>query len=161
MNYDWLNVPAMLGACDVAFENPMIDRDPLETWQDGPVIQLGDAAHPMYPTGSNGATQAIIDGRQLAAKFLRHGVSIDALKAFDEQFVTPINQVVLQNRGAGPFALLNLVDERCGGRFEDIDTVVPADERDRLMANYKKAAGFARDALNEAPPIIPAEARVR
>ena len=62
-NYDWLDVPAMLRGADDVFEYPMIDRDPVPTWVDGNVALLGDAAHVMYPTGSNGASQAIIDAR--------------------------------------------------------------------------------------------------
>ena len=154
MNYDWLDVPEMLNKCDVAFENPMIDRDPVDTWHDNAVLLLGDAAHPMYPTGSNGASQAIVDTRHLAAKFLKFGVGAQALEDFDKQFNEPINQVVLRNRGAGPFSLLNLVDERCSGLFDNIADVVSLAERDELMANYKRAAGFARDTLNAAPPII-------
>ena len=67
---------------------------------------------------------------------------------------------MLRNRGAGPFGLLGLVDERCGGVFDDIDDVIPARERDEFMAGYKKAAGFAIEALNAAPPTIATGARV-
>ena len=69
--------------------------------------------------------------------------------------------MVLRNRGAGPFGLLNLLDERCGGVFDDIDAVIPAAERDAFMSRYKAAAGFAMDTLNSAPPIITPGARVR
>ncbi len=65
--WDWLDVPALLRNADSAFENPMIDRDPVPTWRDGPVVLIGDAAHPMYPTGSNGGSQAIVDTRVLGA----------------------------------------------------------------------------------------------
>jgi 2-polyprenyl-6-methoxyphenol hydroxylase-like FAD-dependent oxidoreductase len=81
--YDWLDVPAMLAAADCAYENPMIDRDPLPTWVSGRVALMGDAAHPMYPTGSNGASQAIVDGRVLGAMMLEHGVTPEALAAYD------------------------------------------------------------------------------
>ena len=155
MKYDWLDVPAMLAQCSVAFENPMIDRDPIDTWNDGPVLLIGDAAHPMYPTGSNGASQAIIDARRLGALFLEQGVNAGALAAFDQALNGPINEVVLRNRGDGPFGLLKLVEDRCGGRFEDINAVIPADERQQFMQRYQAAAGFARDALNAAPPTLP------
>ena len=69
--------------------------------------------------------------------------------------------MVLRNRGAGPFGLLNLLDERCGGVFDDIDEVIPAAEREAFMSRYKTAAGFAMDTLNSAPSIIPSGARVR
>jgi 2-polyprenyl-6-methoxyphenol hydroxylase-like FAD-dependent oxidoreductase len=159
--YDWLDVPDLLRRADVIYENPMIDRDPVPTWQDGPVLLVGDAAHAMYPTGSNGASQAIIDARTLGAAMVQHGVTREALAAFDRKMCGPISELVLRNRGAGPFGLLNLVDERCGGQFDDIDAVVPAAERTEFMARYKAAAGFAIEQLNAAAPTIAAGARVR
>ena len=152
--YDWLNVPAMLAEADCAYENPMIDRDPVDTWVDGPVALMGDAAHAMYPTGSNGASQAIVDARVLGAKLVEHGLAPEALAAFDAELCAPISEVVLRNRGAGPFGLLNLLDERCGGVFDDIEDVIPKQERAAFMARYKEAAGFAKDQLNAAPPIL-------
>jgi len=159
-NYDWMDVPAMLRGADEVFEYPMIDRDPVPTWVDGSVALLGDAAHVMYPTGSNGASQAIMDARVLGAAMLEHGVTSRALRAYDAQLCTEVSAVVLRNRGAGPFGLLNLLDERCGGVFDDIDAVIPPAERDEFMSRYKTAAGFAKEKLNGAPPIIPAGARV-
>ena len=159
--WDWLDVPSLIRQADIVFENPMIDRDPVPTWRDGAVLLLGDAAHPMYPTGSNGGSQAIVDARVLGAGMLEHGVTPQALAAFDEKLCGAISQLVLRNRGAGPFGLLNLVDERCGGTFDDIDDVIPPQERAEFMAGYKAAAGFAIEKLNTAPPTIPAGARVR
>lgn len=158
--YDWLDVPAMLRGADCAYENPMIDRDPLETWVSGRLGLMGDAAHPMYPTGSNGASQAIVDGRVLGAMMLEHGVTQAALAAYDAKLCAPISAVQLRNRGAGPFGLLNLLDDRCGGVFDDIDAVIPATERAEFMAGYKAAAGFAMEALNAAPSTIPPGARL-
>jgi len=158
--YDWLDVPALLRQSEIAYENPMIDRDPLPTWVDGPVALLGDAAHPMYPTGSNGASQAIIDARTIGRIMLQHGATPAALKAYDDELCQPIGQVALRNRGSGPFGLLGMVEERCGGVFEDIDTVIPADERAAFMKAYQTAAGFAREVLNSAPRTIPEGAKV-
>jgi len=84
-----------------------------------------------------------------------------ALQAFDAQLCAEISAVVLRNRGAGPFGLLNLLDERCGGAFDDIDEVIPPAERDAFMSRYKLAAGFAKDTLNAAPPTISPGAQVR
>ncbi len=159
--WDWLDVPALIGAADGAFENPMIDRDPVPTWRDGPVVLLGDAAHPMYPTGSNGGSQAIVDARVLGAAMLEHGVTPAALEAFDAKLCGPVSQLVLRNRGAGPFGLLNLVEERCGGTFDHIDDVIPPAERAAFMAAYKAAAGLAIESLNRAPRTIPEGARAR
>ncbi|MFN3554136.1 MAG: flavin-dependent oxidoreductase [Novosphingobium meiothermophilum] len=158
--YDWLDLPTLLAKSEVAYENPMIDRDPLPTWVDGPVCLIGDAAHPMYPTGSNGASQAIMDARQMGRIMLEQGVTPAALAAFDAAFCEPIGQVAMRNRGAGPFGLLNMVDERCGGQFDNIDDVIPAHERSAFMLAYQQAAGFAKDRLNAAPRTIPAGAKV-
>ena len=158
--YDWLDVPEMLAGADCFYENPMIDRDPVSTWVDGPVALLGDAAHAMYPTGSNGASQAIVDARVLAAKFLAHGLTPAALSAYDTELCGPISELILRNRSAGPFGLLNMLDDRCGGVFDKIDDVIPAEERHEFMAKYQAAAGFAKDRLNAAAPTVPAGARL-
>lgn len=159
-HYDWIDIPGMLrGASDV-YEYPMIDRDPVPTWRDGHAALLGDAAHVMYPTGSNGASQAIVDARVLGAMLLEHGVTARALQAYDEKLCPEISPVILRNRGAGPFGLLTLLDDRCGGVFDDIDAVISKAERDEFMHRYKVAAGFAAERLNAAPSIIPAGQRV-
>jgi 2-polyprenyl-6-methoxyphenol hydroxylase-like FAD-dependent oxidoreductase len=158
--YDWLDVPAMLRGAEEVFEYPMIDRDPVSTWVDGRVALLGDAAHVMYPTGSNGASQAIVDARVLGAAMIEHGVTSEALRAYDRKLCAEISGLILRNRGAGPFGLLNLLDERCGGVFDDIDDVIPAKEREEFMSRYRSAAGFARERLNAASPIIAPGAKV-
>jgi 2-polyprenyl-6-methoxyphenol hydroxylase-like FAD-dependent oxidoreductase len=162
-NYGWLDVPAMLRGATEVFEYPMIDRDPVPSWVDGAsgrVALLGDAAHVMYPVGSNGASQAIVDARVLGAAMLAQGVGPAAARAYDEQLCAAISALVLRNRGAGPFGILGLVDDRCGGVFDDIDQVIPAAEREAYMARYKAAAGFAVETLNAAPPTIAPGARV-
>jgi len=159
--WDWLDVPALIARADSVFENPMIDRDPVPTWRDGAVVLIGDAAHAMYPTGSNGGSQAVVDARVLGAAIVAHGVTPQALAAFDETLCGPISQLVLRNRGAGPFGLLNMVDERCGGTFDNIDDVIPPRERADFMAGYKAAAGFAIEKLNTAPPTIAQGVRAR
>jgi len=115
----------------------------------------------MYPVGSNGASQAIVDARVLGAALVAHGVGPAALKAYDDKLCQDISALVLRNRGAGPFGILGLVDERCGGVFDHIDEVIPAAEREAYMARYKAAAGFAIETLNAAPPTIAPGARVQ
>jgi len=159
--WDWLDVPTVIRQADTSFENPMIDRDPVPSWRDGPVILVGDAAHAMYPTGSNGGSQAIVDARVLGAAMTEFGVTEEALAAYDNKLCGPISQLILRNRGAGPFGLLNIVDERCGGTFDNIDDVIPPEERAEFMAGYKAAAGFALERLNTAPQTIPNGARAR
>ena len=152
--YDWLDVPEMLRKADCAYMNPMIDRDPVSTWIDGPVALMGDAAHAMYPTGSNGASQAIVDARVIGAAMLDHGVTAAALRSYNEQLCSKVSELVLRNRSAGPFGLLNILNDRCGSIFDDIDAVIPLQERSEFMAKYKAAAGFAIEALNKAAPTI-------
>ena len=97
--WDWLDVPALIQGGEFAFENAMIDRDPVPTWVDGPVALLGDAAHAMYPTGSNGASQAIIDARVLGATMCEHGATAAALAAYNGRLCGPISKLILRNRG--------------------------------------------------------------
>ena len=91
---------------------------------------------------------------------LEHGVTQEALAAYDAKLCAPISAVQLRNRGAGPFGLLNLLDARCGSVFDDIDAVIPPEERAEFMAGYKAAAGFVMGALNAAPPTIAPGARL-
>ncbi len=152
---DWLDVPAMLRGAAAVYEYPMIDREPVPTWVEGNAALLGDAAHVMYPTGSNGGSQAIIDARVLGAAMQVHGVTPAALQDYDAKLCKDVSALVLRNRGAGPFGLLNLLDERCGGVFDDIEDVIPRTERDEFMRGYRAAAGFAMEKLNASPPILP------
>ena len=112
------------------------DRDPASSWVKGPVVWMGDPAHPMHPAGSNGASQAFIDVRILGAKFIQHGVSAAMLKAHDDALCSFVSEIMLRNRANGPFGLLNLLNDRCEGIFGDIGDVVTRDERAALMAGY-------------------------
>ena len=159
--YDWLDVPSMLNESECGYMNPMIDRDPVATWIDGPVALMGDAAHAMYPTGSNGASQAIVDARVIGAAILTQGLTPDALKSYDDQLCKKVSELVLRNRSAGPFGLLDILNDRCGGVFENIEAVISLEERNEFMSKYKTAAGFAIEALNEAPQTIPRNAKFR
>lgn len=158
-DFDWLDIPALVRGADAVYEFPMVDRDPAERWVDGRTALIGDAAHVMYPVGSNGASQAIVDARVVGAKFVEQGVGPTALAAFESDLIDDLSKLIIRNRGAGPIAILGLVDDRCGGVFDDIDDVIPQAERDEFMAAYKTAAGFAVDTLNAAPPTIEPGAR--
>jgi hypothetical protein len=158
--FDWLDIPSLVRGAPAVWEFPMVDRDPVDHWVDGRVCLVGDAAHVMYPVGSNGASQAIVDARVMGAMFLDHGVNSDALQAFESTLIEPLSSLVLRNRGNGPVGILGLVDERCGGVFDDIDDVIPRAEIEAFMANYKAAAGFAIDELNNARSTIAPGARL-
>ena len=153
-DFDWLDIDALVTGAPAVWEFPMVDRDPVDHWVDGRVCLIGDAAHVMYPVGSNGASQAIVDARVMGSNLVEHGVSPDALDAFQARLLEPMSALVLRNRGHGPIGILGLVDERSGGHFDDIDDVIPRAEIEAFMSTYKAAAGFAVDTLNAAPPTI-------
>jgi 2-polyprenyl-6-methoxyphenol hydroxylase-like FAD-dependent oxidoreductase len=151
-------VPEMIQSADKVFEYPMVDRDPVDRWTEGRVTLMGDAAHPTYPVGSNGASQAIVDARIIGAQFLEHGVTARALLAY-EQIVRPrTHKIILANRGAGPDAILQKVENLCGGDFEKIEDVIPAKDLHAHALGYKKLAGFDVDVLNAQPQLITAGA---
>ncbi len=152
--FDWLDVPALIAGADTVYEYPMVDRDPVATWVEGSVALIGDAAHPTYPVGSNGASQAIVDARELGACLRAHGVSRRALAEFDERVRPRMERVILANRGRGPDAVMQMVEDRCDGPFERIDEVIPHAELAAHAARYKALAGFSIDELNARPALI-------
>ena len=152
--FDWLDIPTLVRSTPAVWEYPMVDRDPVDHWVDERTCLIGDAAHVMYPVGSNGASQAIVDARVMGAEFIEAGVGPAALRAFEEKLLEPMSELVLRNRGHGPIGILGIVDERCGGWFDHIDDVIDRSEVEEFMSNYKAAAGFAIDSLNAAPPTI-------
>jgi len=146
--FDWLDAAALMRDADTILEYPMVDRDPLPAWSRGRVTLLGDAAHPMYPRGSNGAGQAILDARALAGCFKREADPVAALKAYEQMRLGPAYEVVLMNRSNPPDAILREVHLRTGDRpFARIEDVISNDELVALSENYKRVAGFEREAL--------------
>jgi 2-polyprenyl-6-methoxyphenol hydroxylase-like FAD-dependent oxidoreductase len=132
----------------------MVDRDPLPSWTDGCVALIGDAAHATYPVGSNGASLAIIDARLVGAAFRDHGVNRAALLAYDAAQRPKVEAVLRANRGKGPDAVMQMVEDRCGGVFDDIETVIPRAELAAHAEKYKQLSGFAVDILNARPAIL-------
>jgi len=152
--FDWLDVPATIQAAEHCFEYPMVDRDPLPRWTFKRVTLLGDAAHPMYPIGSNGASQAILDARVLTREIQTHGPTEQALLAYEAERRPATAKIVLANRGNGPEQVMQLVEQRAPQGFDRIEDVLTEDELEGIAANYKKVAGFDKDALNARPPIV-------
>ena len=150
--FTWLDVPALINASDAVYEYPMVDRDPVDFWVDQRVVLIGDAAHAMYPVGSNGASQGIVDARILGAKLKSHGLTLEALKAYETEVLAPVNELILRNRGAGPIGILGVIEDRAP--FNKIDEVISTEEVSEFMSAYKKAAGFALNALNTSPQTI-------
>jgi 5-methylphenazine-1-carboxylate 1-monooxygenase len=153
-NFDWLDVPGLIRSAPGTFQFPMVDRDPLPRWTHGRVTLLGDAAHPMYPIGSNGASQAILDARALAGCLLSYpGDPLQALARYDEVRRPPTSGIVLANRGKGPELPMTLVEERAPNGFTDINDVITPDEVLAVTDGYRRAAGFAMSDLNERPSL--------
>jgi 2-polyprenyl-6-methoxyphenol hydroxylase-like FAD-dependent oxidoreductase len=147
-HFDWLDVPALIRGAEAILEFPMVDQDPLASWSRGRVTLLGDAAHPMYPRGSNGAGQAILDARALAEALCAHRDAVEALKAYEAKRLPFTAEVVRMNRRNPPDAILREVFDRTGDKpFERIDDVISESELVALSESYKRVAGFDRDSL--------------
>lgn len=146
--FDWLDVPAVIRAAKAIWEFPMLDRDPLPQWSFGNVTLLGDAAHAMYPNGSNGASQSILDARYLARELREHGVGQAALESYDQLRREVMNALLLMHRKDGPDAILDIVGQRAPQGFEDIETVMPRAERQAFADRYRKVAGMDIRGLN-------------
>ena len=147
--FDWLDVAGLIRGSEEILEYPMVDRDPLHRWTHGRVTLLGDAAHPMYPRGSNGAGQAILDARALA-DCLQSAESVpEALQAYEDQRLAATAAVVHASRSAPPDVILKAVHERSGDRpFERIEDVMTSTEMAALSDSYKRVAGYHRESLS-------------
>ena len=153
MRFDWLDVAAAIDEAEQWWQYPMVDRDPLPRWTFGRVTLLGDAAHPMYPVGANGASQAIIDARTLA-RALALEPSIDAALAAYEAVRRPATEgIVMTNRSVGAERCMELAEERAPDGFDRIEDVFADGELEELAASYKRVAGFDPATLNERPSL--------
>ena len=142
--FDFLNVPELILKADKVFEYPMVDKNALPFWTQGRVTLMGDAAHPMYPRGSNGSAQALIDARTLADQLSQHVDPKEALKSYEALRLAPTAKVVETNRNVPPDFIIMKADELSGGKpFRHIDDLISQDELRQISDNYKSVAGFA------------------
>lgn len=151
--FDFLDVPAMIRGAEVIYQYPMVDRDPLPTWDFGRVTLLGDAAHPMYPVGSNGASQAIIDARILARELDQQPSIEKAVAAYDAERRPATTAVVLANRKVGPEQCMEIVEERAPDGYTNLDDVIKPQELEEISSAYKRTAGFDPETLNTRPSL--------
>ena len=119
----------------------MVDRDPLPRWRHGRITLLGDAAHPMYPIGSNGATQAILDAASIADQLGKGGRVEQALAAYEAERRPLCAKIVEMNRQEGLDAILDMVEERAPNGFERLQDVIDPAEVAAFVNRYKAAAG--------------------
>jgi len=146
--FEWLDVPQFIRSADLILEYPMVDQDPLERWNFGRLTLLGDAAHPMYPRGANGAAQAILDARALSDALKKHADPYAALAAYQALRLPATRDVVLANRRAPPDKILQEVYRRTGDKpFKHIDDVISREELAALSESYKRIAGYDKERL--------------
>lgn len=145
---DVLDPVALIKATGTFYEYPMCDRDPIAQWTFGRVTLLGDAAHPMYPVGSNGASQAILDARCLADKLADEASVEAALKTYEAERLPMTASIVNQNRSGGPERVIDLVEERAPDGFASLDAVASPDELEAVVRGYQTMAGFSKEAVN-------------
>jgi 2-polyprenyl-6-methoxyphenol hydroxylase-like FAD-dependent oxidoreductase len=146
--FDWLDVPALIDSAEAIYEYPLVDRDPLPRWSHGRMTLLGDAAHPMYPIGSNGASQAILDAEAIANRLAATDDVVQALGQYDAERLPPTARIVLANRQNGPEQVMQLAEDRAPNGFADIEAVISRQELEEIAARYKQTAGFSVTQVN-------------
>jgi 5-methylphenazine-1-carboxylate 1-monooxygenase len=148
--FDWLDVATLIRNAEQILQYPMVDKDPVAQWTFGRVTLMGDAAHPMYPRGSNGSAQALIDARTLADELAKGGQPLDALNRYESLRREVTAHIVRTNRSTPPDAINILVDQLAGDRpFRHIDDIISQDRLRAMSEQYKQVAGFS---LNAAQP---------
>jgi 5-methylphenazine-1-carboxylate 1-monooxygenase len=146
----YVDARALIEATNEFWEYPMCDRDPLPRWSHGRVTLLGDAAHPMYPVGSNGASQAILDARCLADRLKDADHAVHALWTYEQIRLPMTADIVRMNRRGGPEGVIDAVEARAPEGFSNIDDVLTFEQRKAIVRGYASAAGFAREQVNKA-----------
>lgn len=147
-DFGFLNVPELIKSTDKVYEYPMTDRDPLPKWTHGNMTLLGDAAHPMYPIGSNGASQAVLDAECLVNELISEQTPVEAMQAYESVRRPATANIVLANRGDGPDIIMELAAERAPNGFRHIYDVIPEEELESLLSKYKQMAGFSVKQVN-------------
>ena len=143
--FDWLDVPALVRASIQMLQYPMVDRDPLPFWRDGRITLMGDAAHPMYPRGSNGSAQSLIDARTLSEALAAASAPLKAFDDYEAARREATGRVVTTNRSQPPDFIIMKADELSGGKpFNHIDDLISQEDLRQIAARYEQVAGFAR-----------------
>ncbi|WP_454626492.1 flavin-dependent oxidoreductase [Bradyrhizobium cenepequi] len=140
-----MDVLALIEATPEFFEYPMCDREPLSKWGTARTTLLGDAAHPMYPVGSNGAAQSVIDGKRLA-HFLEGRDPVEAIRQYEAERIPTTSAIVRSNRQGGPERVVDVVSERAPNGFDRLEDIISREELIAISKGYAKMAGFS---LNE------------
>lgn len=147
-DFGFLNVAKIIRAASGIYEYPMTDRDPLPAWTHGNMTLMGDAAHPMYPIGSNGASQAVLDAECLTNELASDKNVAEAMQAYEAVRRPATAKIVLANRKDGPDIIMELAEQRAPNGFKDINDVIPKEELEQLLGQYKQTAGFSVEQVN-------------
>lgn len=159
--FGWLDIPAMMRACKELYVFPKVDRDPIPQWTFGRVTLLGDAAHPMHPAGSNGATQAIVDAPALAKAIITSPDPQSALAAYEAVRREAVSKLVTVNRTQmGPESVMILAEQRAPEGFSNVLDVFTQEELESASSNYRRLAGFDQAALDTTDPILDAAMQI-
>lgn len=147
--FDWVDIPSIIDNGNDVYEFPLSDRDPLPSWRDDKLILIGDAAHPMYPIGSNGASQGILDAEKMATEIASNATLAEAFDHYENDRRPATSRIVLLNRQNGPEQVMQLAEERAPQGFDNIESVIPTTELEQIAMRYKQTAGFTLDAVNK------------
>jgi len=147
--FNWIDIPQLIAGCDQVFEFPLSDRDPKPQWTFGNMTLIGDAAHPMYPIGSNGASQGILDAEKLCHELCQSQPTHHALLNYEAERRPATAKIVLLNRQNGPEQVMQIAEERAPGGFQNINEIIPRHELEEIALRYKQTAGFTIEAVNK------------
>jgi 5-methylphenazine-1-carboxylate 1-monooxygenase len=146
--YPWLDVRDLIARTERVLQLPNVDRDPIPRWSFSRVTLIGDAAHPMQPVGAQAGSQAVVDGRVLAAALLANTDPVEALVRYQDQRIAAMNDMIIRNRNLGLEAVLQMAEERAPDGFGRITDVLSQDELETTASSFKKAAGFDLETVN-------------
>ena len=141
-----VDILALIEATGAFWDYPMCDRDPLPRWTHGRVTLLGDAAHPMYPVGSNGASQAILDARCLADRLVAAEHPRQALAAYEALRLPATAEIVAMNRVGGPERVIDAVEALAPNGFDDVERVLGYAKREAIAKAYAGKTSTIRPA---------------
>jgi 2-polyprenyl-6-methoxyphenol hydroxylase-like FAD-dependent oxidoreductase len=154
--FPFLDIPALIECATDIYEFPLVDRDPVDRWSFGRVTLIGDAAHPMWPFGSQAGSQAIVDARVLTGILLTISDPCEALQRYDEQRRPVMNDITLRNRRFGPEAAMDLAEKRAPNGFVHIEDVISSRELEDITSSFSEAAELDTKAVNGRPSFVPA-----
>src|SRR5262249_16325947 len=147
-----VDVAHLVEATGEFYEYPMCDRDPLPRWSDGRVTLLGDAAHPMYPVGSNGASQAILDARSLADWLGQADHPVQGRLGYEQERGPMTAEIIRLNRKGGPEGVIDAVEALAPDGFQRIEDVLSHERRQAIVRGYASTAGFAKEQVQAVTP---------